>query len=115
MCAHLFGSAASEVSVKRDALDRRFGMQLEGQPCHVDESLLFQLFDSDRVDVAPGSNVVRENDELDRLGCLIHPQSRTVTGRTQFLSARLGPGWEGIRPRSVAPAQGVHEPGEQSA
>src|SRR5256886_2744716 len=39
-------------------------MELEGQPAHLDQSLLLQPLDSDRVDVAPGSNIVGENQQL---------------------------------------------------
>jgi hypothetical protein len=72
MRAHLVGPTTSEVRLERDAFDRRFGVQLEGPPRYVDESLLFQLFDSNRVDVTPWSNVVGEDDQLDRLDCLSH-------------------------------------------
>ena len=47
-------------------------MQLEGQPRDIDQAFFLQLFDSDRVDVAPGSNVVGEDDQLNRLDCLSH-------------------------------------------
>jgi hypothetical protein len=47
-------------------------VQLEWQPRHPDKILLLELFDSDRVDVAPGSNVVGEDDEVDRVGCGTH-------------------------------------------
>jgi hypothetical protein len=40
-------------------------MQLVGEPRHVDEVLAIELVDSDRVDVAPGSNVVGVDDQLD--------------------------------------------------
>jgi hypothetical protein len=41
-------------------------MELEGQPGDTDKALALQLVDPDRVDVAPGSNVVREDDQVDR-------------------------------------------------
>ena len=41
-------------------------MQLVGEPRDVDQAFSLQLLDSDRVDVAPGSNVVREDDQLGR-------------------------------------------------
>jgi hypothetical protein len=47
-------------------------MELERQPGHVDQAFPFQLLDSDRVDVAPGSNVIGEDDQLHRLDCLSH-------------------------------------------
>jgi hypothetical protein len=72
MRAHLVGPTTSEIRLERDAFDGRFGVQLEGQPRYVDQTLLFQLFDSNRVDVAPGSNVVGEDDQLDPLDCLSH-------------------------------------------
>jgi hypothetical protein len=67
-----FHAAAPEIHIPVDPLQRRFRMQLEWQPRHPDKMLLLELFDSDRVDVAPGSNVVGEDDELDRLGCSSH-------------------------------------------
>jgi len=41
-------------------------MELEGQPRDVYSAFALELFDPDRVDVAPGSNVVRKDDEIDR-------------------------------------------------
>src|ERR1700682_347537 len=81
MRAHLVETATAEIDVHRDALDRRFRVQLKRKPRHPDEILLLQLFNSDRVDVAPGSNVIGEDDELDRFGCVSHvlmhnPESR---------------------------------------
>jgi hypothetical protein len=72
MFDRLFEPAASEIHIPIDSLRRRFRVQLEWQPCHPDEVLLLELFDSDRVDVAPGSNVVGEDDEVDRVGCASH-------------------------------------------
>jgi hypothetical protein len=72
MGANLVEAATPEIDVHRDALDGRLGVQLKRQPRHPDEVFLFQLFDSDRVDVAPGSNVVGEDDELDLFGCVSH-------------------------------------------
>jgi hypothetical protein len=72
MLDHLFEAAAPEVHVPLDALDRRFRVELERKPRHLHKTLLLELFDSDRVDVAPGSNVVGEDDELDRVGCGSH-------------------------------------------
>ena len=43
-------------------------MQLERQPGDLDQALPLQLLDSDRVDVTPGSNVVREDEQLNGLG-----------------------------------------------
>ena len=57
---------AAEVGLARDALDRRLRMKLEWQPRDVYQTLALELLDSDRVDVAPGSNVVREDHEVDR-------------------------------------------------
>ena len=76
---HLFEAAAPEIRVPRNALERRFRVQLERQPRHVDEALLLELVDSDRVDVAPGSNVVGEDDQLDRLDCLRHNLGSPIT------------------------------------
>ena len=59
-------------------------MQLERKPRHVDQAFFLELFDSDRVDVAPGSNVIREDDQLDRLDCISHPLPSTVTGQARF-------------------------------
>jgi hypothetical protein len=59
------GSRPPEVGLVGNALGGRLRMQLERQPGDVDESLALELLDSDRVDVAPGSNVVREDDEID--------------------------------------------------
>jgi hypothetical protein len=59
------GSRPTEVGLVGNALGGRLRMQLERQPGDVDESLALELLDSDRVDVAPGSNVVREDDEID--------------------------------------------------
>ena len=39
-------------------------MQLEWEPCQLDEALLLQTLNSDRVDVAPGSNIIGEDDQL---------------------------------------------------
>src|SRR4029077_7127809 len=57
---------ASEVRLKRDSLDRRLGMELERQPCQMDEAFLLEAFASDRVDVAPGSDVVGKDDQIGR-------------------------------------------------
>jgi hypothetical protein len=59
-------SPAAEIDVSRNALHRRLGMELERQPRDVDGTFVLELFDSDRVDVTPGSNVVRKDDEIDR-------------------------------------------------
>src|SRR5438105_14742511 len=53
---------ATEIHVSWNAFGRRFRVQLEGQPCDLDRTFALELLDSDRVDVAPGSNVVREDD-----------------------------------------------------
>jgi hypothetical protein len=74
MRANLRGAARPEIRVQRDALDRRLRVQLKGQPRDLDEILLLQLFDSYRVDVAPGSNVVGKQDQLDRLASNSHLQ-----------------------------------------
>jgi uncharacterized protein affecting Mg2+/Co2+ transport len=39
-------------------------MEFEREPRQVNEVFLLQTFDSDRVYVAPGSNVVGEDDQL---------------------------------------------------
>src|SRR5712692_4975725 len=70
---------AAEVCLARDAFRRRLRMQLERQPRQVDQSLALELLDSDRVDVAPGSNVVREDDQVDRLH-LICPKHHLIRG-----------------------------------
>ena len=57
-------SRAAEVGLEWDSLDRRLRMKLKGQPGQVDEAFLFEALDSDRVDVAPGSNVVGEDDQI---------------------------------------------------
>src|SRR5216683_6115279 len=66
MCTHLLEAGAAEINLSRNALDRSFGMQLEGKPRHVHEMLTLELLDSDRVDVAPRSNVVGKDDQLNR-------------------------------------------------
>ena len=43
-------------------------MELERQPRGSNQPLALQLFDSDRVDIAPRSNVVRKDDQIDRGG-----------------------------------------------
>ena len=58
MLDRLVESAAPEIHVAIDPLDRRFRVQLKRQPSDPNEMLFLELFDSDRVDVAPGSNVV---------------------------------------------------------
>jgi hypothetical protein len=54
----------TEIDVARDAFDRRFWMQLKRQPREFDLAFTLELVDSNRVDVAPRSNVVREDHEV---------------------------------------------------
>jgi hypothetical protein len=42
-------------------------MQLEREPRDIDLALALELVDPDRVDVAPGSNVVGEDDQVHRI------------------------------------------------
>jgi hypothetical protein len=65
---NLLGASAPEVGLEWDSLDRRLGMELKGQPRQLNKAFLFQAFDSDRVDVAPRSNVVGEDDKIRALG-----------------------------------------------
>jgi hypothetical protein len=65
--AHLIGPSASEIRLERNPLDWSLRVKLEWPPRDADEIFPFQLVDSDRVDVAPGSNVVGKDDQLDRL------------------------------------------------
>jgi hypothetical protein len=51
----------------RDAFDRRLRVQLERHPRDPHQPFALQLLDSNRVDVAPGSDVVGEDDQLDRV------------------------------------------------
>jgi hypothetical protein len=67
-------------------------MQLEGGPCNPNQALALQLFDPNRVDVAPGSNVVREDDQVD--GLLSHLDLGTLFSRYRFLPRRLTLGWQ---------------------
>jgi len=66
MRRHAFGTLTPEIRLAGNPFDRSRGMQLERQPCDVDESFALQLVDSDRVDIAPGSNVVREDHQVGR-------------------------------------------------
>jgi hypothetical protein len=54
----------TEIDVARDAFDRRFRMQLKRQPRELDLAFTLELVDSNRVDVAPRSNVVGEDHEV---------------------------------------------------
>jgi hypothetical protein len=65
MLLHLLKPRAPKIRLAWNALHGSFGMQLVGEPRHVDEVLAIELVDSDRVDVAPGSNVVGVDDQLD--------------------------------------------------
>ena len=81
MAAYSLGAGPAEILFQRHALDGSLRVKLEGSPRHFNESLTLQLFDSDRVDVAPGSNVVREDDQLDGLGEFSHLlNSKLATG-----------------------------------
>ncbi len=62
-------------------------MQFEGQPGDTDQPFALQLLDPNRVDVAPGSNVVREDDQVD--GLLSHLDLRTPFVGYRFLPHRL--------------------------
>jgi hypothetical protein len=62
---------AAEVGLARNTLERRLRMELERQPRHVYQTLALELLNSHRVDIAPGSNVVRKDHEVDR-GLLRH-------------------------------------------
>src|SRR6202165_2453163 len=61
---HLLRATAPEVRLAWDPLDRRFRMKLVRKPGQADETFVLKAFDSERVDVAPGSNVVGEDDEV---------------------------------------------------
>jgi len=63
---HALRPLVPEVDLARDAFDRCFRMQLERQPRDADLALTLDLFDSNRVDVAPRSNVVGEDHEVHR-------------------------------------------------
>lgn len=76
---HLLRASAPEVSLERDPLDRRLGMELERKPRQVNEAFLLQAFDSDRVDVTPGSDVVGEDDQILGRDILNHRSGRTLT------------------------------------
>jgi hypothetical protein len=56
--SYLRGTSTSEIGLEGNALDRRLWMQLEWQPRQIYEAFSLQALDSDRVDIAPGSNVV---------------------------------------------------------
>jgi hypothetical protein len=66
--AYLFRPRPSEVRFNGNPLEGSLRVKLERPPLDANKILSLQLLDSDRVDVAPGSNVVREDDQLDRLG-----------------------------------------------
>src|SRR5690242_16244617 len=72
---HLPRPSTPEINLTRDAFDRSLGVQLERPPGHVHEAIPLELFDPYRVDVAPGSNVVGEDDQLHRIhgDCSKHP------------------------------------------
>jgi hypothetical protein len=82
---HLLGSSPAEVRLSRDALDGRFWVKLERHPGKPNQAFLFQTFDPDRVDVAPGSNVIGEDDQVDRTGFMRHSQDR---GRSHLAASR---------------------------
>src|SRR6266568_209050 len=90
---HALRARASEVRIARYAFGRRFGMQLKGQPGEMDQSLPLELLDSDRVDVAPGSNVVGEDDEVDR-DCRAHRLIHTPFEASGFLWRSLTCRWQ---------------------
>ena len=75
MRSHLFEAAAPEIRVAGNPFDGCLRVQLKGQPRHLNQVLPLELFDSDRVDVAPGSNVVGEDDELDRFDFASHTRN----------------------------------------
>jgi len=66
MRTHSQRALATEVHLARNAFDRGLRVQLERQPRDVDQAFSLELLDPDRVDVAPWSNVVREDHEVDR-------------------------------------------------
>jgi hypothetical protein len=100
VAADLLKPAPTEIHIAGNAFDWSFGVQLEREPCDVDQTFLFQLLDSDRVDVAPGSNVIREDDQLDGLGWFDHvlplqpPHWRCDSRPTQHLVERWHNGGE---------------------
>ena len=47
-------------------------MQLKRQPRDANRTLAFELFDPDRVEVTPRSNVIRKDDEVDRFALCHH-------------------------------------------
>jgi hypothetical protein len=62
-------------------------MQLKRQPGHLNQAFFLKPLDSDRVDVTPRSNVVGEDNELDRLGSITHLLSGTVEAELRFQPA----------------------------
>lgn len=52
-------------------------MQLEWEPRQVNMAFLLQSLDSDRVDVAPGSNVIGEDDQIRRRRTAAHRDQPT--------------------------------------
>jgi hypothetical protein len=54
-----------KVLIAAHSLRRHVGMELEGQPHSLGEAFGNQPVDSDRVDVAPGSDVIRIDEQLD--------------------------------------------------
>src|SRR5258708_22858342 len=110
---HLFRPRPAKVCLAWDACHRRRGIQLVRQPRHVDEPLALQLFDPDRVDVAPGSNVVREDHEVDRRG-LCHSLHRYANLALRIPLAFLNlpvAQWrsEGVaNPRHLRSSGGIH-------
>jgi len=86
------GTGTAEIDFAGDALCRGLGMQLKRQPGDVNRSLALELFDPDRVDVAPRSNVVREDDQIDRRR-LGHSFINTRRAPSEFLLRPLTSRW----------------------
>ena len=82
--SHLLRARASEISLAGGPFDWRFRMQLVREPGQVNKTLLLQLFDSDRVDVAPGSNVVGEDDQIRGRRICTHPDQPTGVTRSRL-------------------------------
>jgi hypothetical protein len=62
-------------------------MELERHPGQVTEPFILKAFDSDRVDVAPGSNVVGENDQIGRRHVLQSSEQRLAICRRNVVKS----------------------------
>ena len=72
-------------------------MQLKRQPRDANRTIAFELFDPDRVEVTPRSNVIRKDDEGDRFA-LGHHFKTTPSKLQGFLPRPLTMRWHnGLR------------------